>query len=82
MVPDVVRQLIRYRIEDGRLPRERTIELWHGAGFGQICDGCDLPISTNDGMTLLCSEDWKAIRFHDDCFHAWNAERAHKPDEE
>jgi len=43
MVKDAVRQLIRQRIEDGLRPRDRTAS-WHGSGFGQICDGCGLPI--------------------------------------
>ena len=34
-----VRQIIRERIEADRLPRDHTIELWHGPGLGQTCDG-------------------------------------------
>ena len=76
MVPDVVRQLIRHRIEEGRLPRERTIELWQSPGFGQTCDGCGATITTAETMCLICGDDWRAIRFHRGCFEAWDAERS------
>jgi hypothetical protein len=75
MSPDIVRQLIRRRIEDGRLPLARTIELWHGPGLGQTCDGCGLPIVMADVMSLLCTDDWRAIHFHKDCFLVWTAEK-------
>jgi hypothetical protein len=84
MAPDVVRQLIRHRIEDGSLPRDRTIELWHGGGYGfsQTCDGCGLTITTADRMSLLCADDWRALRFHADCFQVWDAERQARDDQE
>ena len=78
MVSDVVRQLIRHRVEEERLPRERTIELWHGQGFEQTCDGCGAIITTSDTMFLICGDDWRAIRFHDDCFQAWAVETTTK----
>jgi len=76
MAPEVVRQGIRHGIERGRLPRERTIALWDGAGLGQTCDGCGLSIGINERMRLICADDWKAVRFHHDCFEAWEAERS------
>jgi hypothetical protein len=75
MAPNLVRQLIRHRIEDGSLPRDRTIELWHARGFGQTCDGCGLAITTNDWMCLLCADDWRAVRLHEDCLALWEEER-------
>jgi len=75
MALDVVRQRIRHRIEDGRLPRDRTIELWRGAGFGHTCDGCGLTITTADRMSLICADDWRAVRFHVECFQIWDTER-------
>lgn len=71
-----VRQLtIRQRLGAGLLPRERTIVLWQGQGFGQICDGCDSPIPTAQTMWLLCADDWRAIRLHAECFVLWEGER-------
>ena len=73
---DLLRQLIRLRIRDGRLPRVRTITLWHGRFFGsKACDGCGRTITTSDQMSLLCTDDWSAIRLHDECFQIWDAER-------
>src|SRR5262249_21354846 len=71
-----VRQLIQHRIEEGRLPRERTIELWHSPGFGQPCDGCGAAITTAETMCLICGDDWRAFRFHRGCFEVWDAERS------
>jgi hypothetical protein len=75
MTPDVARQLIRERIEEGSLPRDRTIELWHAPGFGQTCDGCGFAITTTDWMCLICADDWRAIRLHEECFVLWQDER-------
>lgn len=71
---DVRRLIIRQRLQGGRLPHEHTIELWHGPGFGQMCDGCGAPIAHADGMCLMCGEDWQAIRLHYDCFLLWEEE--------
>jgi hypothetical protein len=75
MTPDVARQLIRDRVEKGSLPRDRTIELWHARGFGQTCDGCGLAITTTDWMCLICADDWRAIRLHEECLVLWEEER-------
>ena len=75
LMDNSVRQvIIRKRLQAGQLPREHTIELWHGPGFGQICDGCGAPIQHVDGMCLMCGEDWRAIRLHDECFFLWEEE--------
>lgn len=73
--PDGLRQLIRQRLQAGRLPRDHTIELWQGPGFGQTCDGCGLEIAPADKMSLVCADDWKVIRLHAGCFILWNEER-------
>ena len=79
MVPDVVRNLIRHRIAQGYLPRQHTIDLWHGgASFGHVCDGCGATIASNDVMFLLCGENWSLIRFHIDCYQVWDFEKAHE----
>ena len=82
MAPDGVRLLIRDRITKGNLPRHHIIKLWDGAGLGQTCDGCGRPIGINERMSLICADDWRAVRFHHDCFEAWEAERSLGHDEE
>jgi hypothetical protein len=79
MAPDAVRQLIRCGIEDGRLPRDRTIELWRGPGFDHTCDGCGTTITHADKMSLICADDWRALRFHGECFQVWDSERLVAP---
>ena len=75
VAPDVVKELIRDRITKGNLPRHHTIELWDGAGLGQICDGCGQTIGINERMSLICADDWRAVRFHHACFEVWENER-------
>jgi hypothetical protein len=76
MDPMVLRDLIRQRIHDGRLPRVELIELGQGYGIGQACDGCGSIVAWNQRMTVRMSRaDWRTIRLHDDCFQVWDAER-------
>ena len=75
MVKDAVRQLIRQRIEDGLRPRDRTAS-WHGSGFGQICDGCGLPIATTGMISLICGARLESDSISRRLYRAWDAERA------
>ena len=77
MNDDVLRLLIRQRLHDGRLPRNRVIELGHGSGIGQACDACGAAIEPDQRMTVrISADDWRTLRFHDDCFQIWDAERS------
>ena len=76
MDPNLLRDLIRQRIHDGRLPRTHLIELGHWHGFGQACDGCGSTIARNQKMNVrMCADDWRTIRLHDDCFQIWDIEK-------
>src|SRR4029450_6680345 len=75
MTPDVARQLIRDRIENGSLPRDRTIELWHARGFGQTCAGCALATTPTDWQCLICADDWGGLHLHGECLVLWEEER-------
>jgi hypothetical protein len=76
MDPTVLRDLIRQRLNDGRLPRTPLIELGHGHGIGQDCDACGATIAWNQRMTVrICADDWRTLRFHDDCFQLWDTEQ-------
>src|SRR5262245_37737720 len=58
-------------MHDGRLPRHRVIELGYGSGIGQVCDACGAFIEPDQRMTVrICTEDWRTIRLHDDCFRS------------
>jgi len=76
MDADALRQLIRQRIQDGRLPRDDTLELAHGHGIGQVCDGCGAEIARDQSMTVRIDRtNYRTIRLHDECFRIWDAER-------
>ena len=73
---DPQRLLIRLRIRDGRLPRIHVFELWRGRSAGpKACDGCGVPIRTNEQASLICADDWRIVRLHEDCFQIWDLER-------
>ena len=76
MHPTLLRDVIRQRIQDGRLPRTLLIELGHGQGIGQACDACGSIIAHNQRMTVrMSADDWRTLRFHDDCFQMWDTEK-------
>ncbi len=80
MDADLVRQLIRRRLEDGRLPRGRIAEVWVQSGDGQLCHCCGAILTTSQTVISgLAVEDWRAIRFHPDCFRIWEVERLSSP---
>jgi hypothetical protein len=77
MDEDVRRQLIGQRIREEGLPLDHLVELGHGRGIGQACDGCGETIATDQRMTVrICSDDWRTVRLHDECFQIWDGERS------
>ena len=76
MDPTLLRDVIRQRIEDGRLPRTPLIELGRGQGIGQGCDACGSIIAQNQKMTVrMSADDWRTLRLHDDCFQIWDTQK-------
>ncbi len=72
----LARQLIRHRLQDGRLPRDRVVRVWEMPGNGHACDGCGLPLARN--QTSVCGIAARysmSIHFHADCFAIWESER-------
>jgi hypothetical protein len=76
MDADVVRQLIRRRLEDGRLPHGRMAEVRvQLLGDGQLCDGCGAVITTKQTvMSGPAAEVWSWLQLHGDCFDIWHTE--------
>jgi len=75
MDDDLARQLIRHRLQDGRLPRGRVVHVSETRGNGHACDGCGLPLARN--QTSVCGiavRDLMSIQFHADCFVIWESE--------
>ena len=72
----LLRDLIRQRLNDGRLPRTLLIELGHGHGIGKTCDGCGSTIAWSERMTVrISADDWRTLRLHEDCFEVWDTEK-------
>jgi CheY-like chemotaxis protein len=63
MHADFVRQRIRQRLGDGRLPHGSSTELGHGRGVGQVCDACGEPITPEQQLTVrISSADRRTLR--------------------
>ena len=76
MDEDLVRQLVRRKLQDGRLSRSRAVDIRATPGDGQACDGCGEPIARKQQIVwAIATRDWTSIQFHDDCFLIWEAER-------
>ena len=74
--------LIRQRLRDGRLPRNKVIELGYGSGVGQACDGCGATIDPHQRLTVrISADDWRTLRLHDDCAQMWELERSATADD-
>ena len=77
MDEDLARQLIRRKLQDGRLPWHRAVDISVAPGDGQTCDGCGSPIAKNQQIVwAVATRDWMSIQFHDTCFQIWDAERS------
>jgi len=76
MDPDIVRQLIRHRLLEKRLPQNRLAHVWEMPGNEHPCNGCGLPLSR--GQTIvwgIAARDLMTIELHADCFEIWESER-------
>lgn len=72
----VVRELIRRRLREHRLPLERAAGFRETRGDGRPCDACDEPIGPHErGVMVMVSLEWLSVRFHVDCYKAWEVER-------
>ena len=72
----LLRDVIRQRLNDGRLPRTPLIELGHGFGIGIPCDACGSTIARNQKMTVrISADDWRTVRLHEHCFQLWDSEK-------
>jgi len=71
---DVV-AVIRAKIAAGSLPCERPATMWVGPGSGKICDGCELPISSEQREYEFGPPGRSTIRLHAECLEIWHIER-------
>ena len=77
MDTDVLRQLIRDKLEDGRLPYNSIPRVWGGKGDGEICDACEERVTPAQLVMEGVSTDMvkRAVQFHVGCFYLWDVER-------
>jgi hypothetical protein len=76
MDAEAIRDLIREKLQDGRLPRGSAPRAFGRPGNWQRCEACE-------GMmpkALLMMEVYpltneKVVRFHGECYTLWNEER-------
>ena len=74
---DVIRFVIRRRLEGGLLPQGRMMNVEDTPGDGQMCDACGVNI-TSDQIAMLGTtlEGGRRTRhFHALCFRIWDNER-------
>ena len=77
MDAEAIRDLIRQKLDDGRLPRGSVPRAFGRPGNWQRCEACEETMM----KALLMMEvypqtkDMKAVRFHGDCYTLWNEER-------
>jgi len=73
---DLVRQLIRRKLLERRLPRGRASDIWALLGEGQACDACGEPIvAKQQAVWAIATQDWVSVHFHAVCYDLWEAER-------
>lgn len=70
-----VRQVVRTKISDGRLPRDRVGSIRATNGTGEECGACSLPISSEDVLYKVVRTPSPAFLFHATCFAVWRDER-------
>lgn len=70
-----VRQVVRGKIADGKLPRDRIGAVSATYGADEICDACSASVSPEDVLYKLARAGSGGFVFHATCFAIWRAER-------
>jgi hypothetical protein len=73
-----VAQIIAAKLARGALRRDRYDKLWARPGNGNMCEGCDLAILHTEVEFGVIFHDYAILRFHSECFMAWD--RLRQPD--
>lgn len=72
---DTVRRVVRDKIADGRLPRDRIGAVSATYGANRVCDACSRPMSPDEVVYKLARMDSDGFVFHATCFAIWRDER-------
>jgi len=72
-----IRQTIRRKLENGRLPLERAARVFGRSPSGEACDGCDMTFETGQlALNGLRTPGHRVMRLHLRCFEIWAQERS------
>jgi hypothetical protein len=76
---NALREVVRQRVTDGRVPCKRQDYTWAGKGTGLDCSVCDLPITSLQVEYELqfgaeAGAGVVVVRMHRPCFAAWESE--------
>ena len=70
--------LIRSKLEDGRLPRDRFATVGASPGVGEKCDACESLITKSqlivEGISPARGRGRSRFEFHVRCFQLWDDE--------
>jgi hypothetical protein len=70
-----LRLVIRSKITDGMLPRDKVGLVSATYGSHQACDACSASISPLQVMYRLTRTGCEGFVFHSECFAVWRSER-------
>jgi hypothetical protein len=79
---EALRRLIRRKLAEGTLPRERAARVWAGRGGGERCDACGETIVSAQFLIEALREEGPSLYFHLECFYFWDALRRTREDGE
>ena len=71
-----LRQLVREKLADGRLPHDSIPRVWGGPANGESCHACEAVIPQNQFIIEGISETGMGLQLHVECFYIWDAERS------
>ena len=76
MDTDAIRDLIRKKLQEDRLPRDSTPRVFRRPGNWQKCAVCEESLAKPHLMVEVYPlANGKVVRFHHDCYTLWNEER-------
>jgi hypothetical protein len=77
MDTEAIRDLIKQKLHDGRLPRASAPRAFGRPGNWQRCEACEgmMPKALLMMEVYPLTNDKKAVRFHGDCYTLWSDER-------
>jgi hypothetical protein len=77
MDEEVLRRVIRRKLQSGRLPYDGIRTVWSTPSDGETCDACDTVLTRNQLLmeAVLLGLGKRSIRMHVRCFQMWDFEK-------